>query len=407
MATTFDQSVRATRLWNHSTGKGVGVAVIDTGITGNLPDFQVSQSNSTSRVVASVVVDPGATTAADTYGHGTAVAGLIGGNGGYLPSGDPLWGKYAGTAPDANLISIKISDDSGSASTLDAIYGLQFAVDNKSAYNIRVVNLSFRSLSAQSYLTDPLDAAVEQAWFNGIVVVAAAGNLGSAPDAVSYAPANDPYAITVGAVDEQGSSNVWDDAPASWSSQGVTQDGITKPDVLAPGAHIVSTLAAGSAFATLCPSCIIGNNQYFQVSGTSLAAPIVSGVAADLLAAHPWWTPSMLKGALVSTAQSLAAGGSELNASGAYWASGSQLSSDQGLTPNSLIDPNTGAIDYSQAGWTAGSWNAATGTLAASWSAASWSCASCSSSQGGAVNPTAGSWNAGSWSTVGWATNWG
>ena len=204
LATSFDQSTGATRLWNRSTGAGVGVAVIDTGISGDLPDFRTSQGSSTSRVAASAVIDPNATTANDTYGHGTAVAGLVAGNGWDRDSGDPLYGQYAGTAPDANLISIKIADDSGAATILDAIYGLQFAVDHKADYNIRVVNLSFRSSSAQSYTTDPLDAAVEQAWFHGITVVAAAGNLGSASDAVSYAPGNDPYVITVGATDSTG-----------------------------------------------------------------------------------------------------------------------------------------------------------------------------------------------------------
>ena len=265
------------------------------------------------------MVDPNATTADDTYGHGTAVAGLVAGNGWYRDSGDPLYGQYAGTAPDANLISIKVSDDSGNATTLDAIYGLQFAVDHKSAYNIRVVNLSFRSMSAQSYTTDPLDAAVEQAWLHGITVVAAAGNLGSAPDAVSYAPANDPYVITVGATDSQGTASPSDDVEASWSSSGVTQDGISKPDVLAPGAHIVTTLATGSSFAGACPTCVIGGS-YFQLSGTSLAAPIVAGIAADLLAAHPRWTPAMVKGAIVNTATPISGGADEVNAMGAYWA---------------------------------------------------------------------------------------
>jgi len=400
MATNFDQSTAAARVWNHTTGRGVGVAVIDTGVEGDLPDFQTSQTNSASRVIASAVIDPNATAANDTYGHGTLVGGLIAGDGGYIPAGDPLWGRYAGTAPDANLISIKISDDSGNATTLDAIYGLQFAVDHKSDYNIRVVNLSFRSTSAQSYRTDPLDAAVEQAWLDGIVVVAAAGNLGTAPDAVSYAPANDPYVITVGAVDEQGTPTTNDDVPASWSSQGTTQDGFAKPDILAPGAHIASTLAPGSAFAGLCPPCVIGNNQYFQASGTSLAAPIVSGIAADLVAAHPGWTPSMVKGAIVNTATALpSGGGSELNAIAAYWASWGQLSSDQDLTPNSLIDPSTGTIDYSSASWSSGSWSVASGPLSASWSSASWSCSDCSSGTGGPVNPTSGSWSSGSWST--------
>jgi serine protease AprX len=401
LATSFDRTTGASRLWSRSTGAGVGVAVIDTGVDGALPDFQTSQGSSSSRVIASAVVDPNATTAADMYGHGTAVAGLVAGNGWYRGSDDPMYGEYAGTAPDANLISIKVSDDSGNATTLDAIYGLQFAVDHKSAYNIRVINLSFRSMSAQSAATDPLDAAVEQAWLHGITVVAAAGNLGSAADAVSYAPANDPYAITVGATDGQGTASPADDVQASWSSNGITQDGISKPDVLAPGAHIVTTLAPGSSFAGACPTCVIGGS-YFQLSGTSLAAPIVAGIAADLLAAHPRWTPAMVKGAIVNTATPLSGGQREVNAIAAYWAGGSQLSSDQGLTPNGLIDPDTNSIDYDAASWSAASWSSAVNPLAASWSAASWSCVGCSPGDGDDINPTAASW-----SDVGWASTWG
>lgn len=401
LATSFDQTVGASRLWNHSTGAGIGVAVIDTGISGDLPDFQTAQGSSTSRVVASAVIDPGATSANDTYGHGTAVAGLVAGDGWYRDSSDSLFGQYAGTAPDANLISVKVADDSGNATTLDAIYGLQFAVDHKDDYNIRVVNLSFRSTSAESYTTDPLDAAVEQAWFDGITVVAAAGNLGDASDAVSYAPGNDPYVITVGAVDSQGTRSNRDDVQASWSSRGTTQDGFSKPDVEAPGAHIVTTLAPGSSFATACPSCVIGG-AYFQLSGTSLAAPIVSGVAADLLAAHPEWTPAMVKGAIVNTAASLSDGGDEVRAMDAYWAGGSQLVSDQGLTPNNLIDPGSGSINYSAGSWSAGSWSTAPDALTASWAAGSWSCLNCSSGDSSGVSPTSGSW-----SNVGWATTLG
>ena len=401
LAATFDQSVGAGHLWWRTSGAGVGVAVIDTGVAGALPDFRTSQTDTTSRVVDSVVVDPNATSANDTYGHGTAVAGLIAGNGAYRDAGDAQWGQYAGTAPNANLIAIKVADDSGQATTLDAIYGMQFAVDHRVQDNIRVINLSFRSTSAESYTTDPLDAAVEQAWFAGITVVAAAGNMGNAPDAVSYAPGNDPYALTVGAVDEQGTRWTSDDVQASWSSQGVTQDGVAKPDVLAPGAHIISTLAPNSKFATLCPTCIIGGS-YFQVSGTSLAAPIVAGIAADLAAAHPGWTPAMIKGAIVNSATPLPSGGSEVNASAAYWAQGSRLSSDQNLTPNTLIDPGTGTIDSTQASWSMGSWSTATDPLAASWSAASWSCLNCSAGSGGDVSPTSASW-----STVGWTTMWG
>jgi serine protease AprX len=411
LSTSFDQSVGATRLWRRSTGAGVGVAVIDTGISGDLADFRTSRSDDTSRVIASAVIDPNATTADDTYGHGTAVAGLIAGNGAYRDSDDSLWGQYDGTAPDANLISVKVADDDGQATILDAIYGLQFAVDHKAQDNIGVINMSFRSTTAQSYQTDPLDAAAEQAWNDGIVVVAAAGNLGTAPDAVDYAPANDPYVITVGAVDDQGTRNTSDDVIPSWSSQGTTQDGFAKPDVLAPGAHIVTTLAPGSDFSTLCPTCII-NNDYFQVSGTSLAAPVVSGIAADLVAAHPDWTPDMIKGAIVNTATSLPNGGNEVDAMAAYWADGSDLVANQGLSPNTLIDPDTGDINYNAASWSAASWSSAVDPLAASWSAASWSCESCSADSSGdgsaggdssgGVDPTSASW-----SSVGWTTMWG
>lgn len=411
LSTTYDQSVRASDLWRRSSGRGVGVAVIDTGIDGDLPDFQASRYNHTSRVIASAVIDPNASTASDTYGHGTAVAGLVAGNGHDRDYGDPLRNQYAGSAPNANLISIKVADDQGQATTLDAIYGLQFAVDHRDRYDIRVINMSFRSTDAESYRTDPLDAAAEQAWFDGITVVAAAGNMGTASDAVSYAPGNDPYVITVGAVDDQGTADNSDDTVASWSSQGTTQDGVAKPDVLAPGAHIVSTLAPNSDFASLCPTCVIGG-AYFQVSGTSLAAPIVAGVAADLLAAHPDWTPDMVKGALVNTANQLPGGGGEIDAVAANRAGSDQLTSNQGLTPNTLIDPGTGDIDYNAASWSAGSWSTATDPLAASWSAASWSCEDCSSSTGdggdpgdgggGGLDPTAASW-----STVGWTTFWG
>jgi serine protease AprX len=401
LATSFDQSTGASRLWYRSTGAGIGVAVIDTGVDGDLPDFQTSQGSSTSRVIASAVIDPNATTAGDTYGHGTAVAGLVAGNGWARDSDDSLFGEYAGTAPGANLISVKVADDSGAATTLDAIYGLQFVVDHRTDYNIRVANLSFRSTSAESYTTDPLDAAVEQAWLNGITVVAAAGNLGTASDAVSYAPGNDPYVITVGATDNQGTVSNWDDVEASWSSRGVTEDGFAKPDVLAPGAHIVSTLAPGSSFAAACPTCVVGG-AYFQLSGTSLAAPIVSGIVADLLGAHPGWTPEMVKGAIVNNAAPLHGGGGEVRATDALWAGGWQLVSDRGLTPNDLIDPDTSTIDYSAASWSAASWSTATDPLAASWSAASWSCLSCSSDGGNDVSPTSASW-----SDVGWATTWG
>ena len=240
-----------------ATGKGVGVAVIDTGIDGGLPDF--TDAAGASRVVASAVTNPRRARRPPTP---TATArtspGIIAGDGTRRAAGDPLAGKLHRHRPRRRTWSrSRRPTTTATATILDAIYGLQFAVDHKDEYNIRVVNLSLASTVAESYLTDPLDAAVEAAYFHGIVVVAAAGNRGTAADAVSYAPGNDPFAITVGAVDDQGTSARNDDAFATWSSRGVTQDGFAKPDIAAPGAHIVSTLAPGSAFPQLCPACVV------------------------------------------------------------------------------------------------------------------------------------------------------
>ena len=397
LQTSYPDSVQAPRAWAGATGKGVGVAVVDTGIAGTLPDFRVSQSNTASRVVATVATNPYATSDNDSYGHGTHVAGIIAGNGANRPSSDPLDGKYVGVAPDANLISIKASDEQGNATVLDVIYGLQFAVDNKSTYNIRVVNLSLESTDAQSYKTDPLDAAAEAAWFNGIVVVAAAGNRGTAGDAVNYAPGNDPYVISVGGVDDQGTKNTLDDSIADWSSRGTTQDGYAKPDVLAPGAHIVSDLAPNSAFASLCPSCIV-SGQYIRAGGTSMAAPMVAGAVADMLQAHPGYTPDQVKGAILASGRKVVGTSTtEISATGLVYGGLSSTNPNQGLTPNSLIDSSTGQINYTRSSWSRSSWSRSSWSRS-SWSRSSWSC-NCSKTSSGTIDPTRSSWSRSSWST--------
>jgi serine protease AprX len=397
LQTSYPVSVRATNAWGTATGQGVGVAVIDTGIAGTLPDFQVSQTNAASRVVATATTNPYATTDDDSYGHGTHVAGIIAGNGNNRPSSDPLDGGYVGVAPDANLISIKAADEGGNATVLDVIYGLQFAVDHKDDFNIRVVNLSLESTDAQSYKTDPLDAAAEAAWFSGIVVVAAAGNRGNGSDAVSYAPGNDPYVISVGAVDDRGTANTVSDNITSWSSRGRTQDGFAKPEILAPGAHIVSNLAPNSDFASLCPSCIVGG-EYIRAGGTSMAAPVVAGAVADLLQVHPQYTPDQVKGALTATALKVRRSvAGEVSVAGLVQANPPIKAVNQGLTPNVAIDPSTGEIDYSRSSWSRSSWSRSSWSRS-SWSRSSWSCA-CSRTSSGSIDPTRSSWSRSSWST--------
>ena len=399
LATSYNQSIRASEIWDRpATGKGVGVAVIDTGIAGNMSDFQMSSTDRRSRVVATAVTNPYADTPRDTYGHGTHVAGIIAGNGANRDSGDPLRARYVGVAPDANLVSVKVSDDAGDASVLDVIYGIQFAIDFKDTYNIRVVNLSLESTQAESYKTDPLDAAAEAAWFSGIVVVAAAGNRGTDDDAVSYAPGNDPFVISAGAVDDQGTDTIRDDKLADWSSRGVTQDGFRKPDVTAPGAHIVSLLAPNSAFADLCESCVV-SGDYIRAGGTSMSAPMVAGAVANLLERNPDLTPDEVKDALVRTQRRVSDSGREVQLVQALGLSySSALGANEGIEPNTLVDPQTGAIDYTRSRWSRSRWSRSR------WSNV-YTC-DCSPTADDSVDPARSRWSRSRWSRSRWSTSW-
>ena len=376
----FLKAIRADAAWARATGRGVGVAVIDTGIAGDVPDLQTPGGGS--RVIASAVTNPCARDANDQYGHGTHVAGLIAGNG--LNYGNVLRGKYMGVAPRANLVSVKVSDDDGNTTVLDVIWGIQFAVDNKAAYGIRVVNLSLSSVTAESYLSDPLDAAAESAWFSGLVVVAAAGNEGATNDGVTFAPANDPWVITAGALDDKGTGSRLDDALAPWSSRGLTQDGVRKPEVLAPGAGLVSTLAPNSDFARACSGCVT-DGRYFRASGTSMSAAVVSGASALLLEEHPAWTPAQVKGALTSKLVDVPGVGGAIDVAAALDAT-SVFSTT--LTPNSLVDPSNGLIDWSRASFRRASFRDASGSpLSAAWSRASFRC-DCGFTSSGEVDPS-------------------
>jgi serine protease AprX len=413
LSTSFNQSIQSPYLWNtyRGTGRGVGVAVIDTGIAGDLPDFRISSADNRSRVIGSAVVNPDATTATDRYGHGTHVAGIIAGDSDSRPLGDPKKGRFLGVAPGANLVSIKVSDNDGNTSVLDVIAGIQFAMDHKAEYNIRVLNLSLESTVEESYKTDPLDAAVEAAWFDGIFVVAAAGNRGPGGTAVSHAPGNDPYIVTVGAVDDQGTREIGDDKPASWSSRGTTQDGFNKPDVYAPGARIVSTLAPDSAYSDLCASCVSEGGEYIRAGGTSMAAPMVAGAAAIGFQLVPSLTPDRIKALLRDSDRPLTDAIDELSlvdAARRFATDGGRLA-NQGLTPNEYIDPATGRIDYTRSSWSRSSWSTASDLLRSSWSRSSWSMAPAERPADGytdTVDPARSSWSRSSWSRSSWSTSW-
>lgn len=298
--------------WNAGfTGAGIGVAVIDSGINDSHPDLWDS-THTTSRVLYHQDFTGTATTNSsganyDLYGHGTHVAGIIGGNG-YLSGG-----QYSGVAPEANLIDLRALDANGAGTDSTVIAAIQQAIALKNVYNIRIINLSLGRGIPASYTQDPLCQAVETAWNNGIVVVVAAGNLGrlsvngSNGFGTITAPGNDPFVITVGATKSNGSATPQAETKASYSSKGpTTYDHVLKPDLMAPGNAIVSLAAPGATLEAAYPGDVItgtdGNAHYFRLSGTSMATPAVAGAAALMLEEQNTLTPDQVKARLMKTA---------------------------------------------------------------------------------------------------------
>jgi|GEM_PF-580170 len=294
----FVRAINADQVWNvapdYNQGQGIGVAVVDSGIDGH-QDFQDGAST-TSRVIDGPALNDGSNkTTGDLFGHGTFIAGIIAGNGKASKK------RYVGVAPRANIINVKVSDDTnnGQSKASTVVAGLQWVLENRDQYNIRVVNISLNYDTAQSYTVDPLCAAVEVLWMNGIVVVASAGNQGKE---ALYPPANDPFVITVGAVDDKGTPSIQDDTLPDFSAYGLTIDGYSKPDLVAPGVNIVGPrISSDSGMVKDHPGNAV-NSYYFRVSGTSTAAPMVSAAVALLLESEPSLTPDQVKYRLKLTA---------------------------------------------------------------------------------------------------------
>jgi serine protease AprX len=281
-------------VWNQGVqGQGVTVAVIDSGISPS-PDFG-------DRLVAQVSFNTDAESANDSYGHGTHVAGIIGGNGANSN------GFYQGIAPQVNLIGLKVSDETGMAYETDTVAAMQWVLENKDTYNIRVVNLSINSISEESYHTSALDLASEILWFNDVVVVASAGNRSRDGNfyTITASPANDPFIITVGASNEKSTDSIEDDYITLFSAHGTTVDDFVKPNIIAPGYGIVSVLSDDTDWNTEYPGRLEYFGDYFRLSGTSMAAPIVSGAAALLLQAEPYLTPDQVKYRLLNTGSTI------------------------------------------------------------------------------------------------------
>ncbi len=308
-------------------GTGVGVAIIDSGAAG--VDDLSDGSDGGSRVDQFVDFVNGRQDVYDDYGHGTHVAGIIAGN------GFDSSGRRTGIAPAARLVVLKVLDSSGQGHISDVIAAIDYAIAQKDAFNIRVINLSVATGVYESYNIDPLTLAAQRAVNAGIVVVAAAGNNGRSPAGTTQyggitAPGNAPWVLTVGASSHMGTVDRSDDTIAVFSSRGPSAvDYVAKPDVVAPGVGIESLSAPDSAFYLTMSAYLLSGTvptsylPYLSLSGTSMSAPVVAGTVALMLQANPNLTPNAIKAIIEFTAQPYAGydhltqGAGFLNAKGA------------------------------------------------------------------------------------------
>jgi serine protease AprX len=375
------------------------IAIVDSGIDASNTLFGgrvVKQVNLTSLTQNS----PG-----DGRGHGTFVAGLAGGM---------LGNNWGGTSPTSKIVSLDVLNDQGEGMTSDVIAAADWIYQHKAEYGIRVANFSLHADGDSSFLLDPLDKAVERLWLSGVVVVAASGNYASNGQAsgIPYAPANDPFVISVGAVDVNKTTDMSDDVAAPWSAYGYTNDGFRKPELSAPGRYMIGAVPTTSTMPADRPDRVVAPG-FMWMSGTSFAAPIVSGAAADLLALHPSWTPDQVKGALMSTAKALPQTPAGSAGVGEVKLDAAALVADP-PNPNRALDaflmadpagsstPVFDAVSWADAAranaaWDAVSWNDV------SWHDVSWGDVSWSESSWATVSWGDVSWGDVSWTDVSWA----
>ena len=405
------------------TGKGIGVALIDSGIA---PVKGLAQPG---KVIngpdLSFESQAGSLANRDTFGHGTHMAGIIAGRDPETPAGkenDPRY--FVGVAPDATLVNLRVAATDGAVDVSQVIAAIDWAVTHRKdpGLNIRVLNLSFGTDSVQNRQLDPLAYAVEQAWKAGIVVVASVGNDGPTDTRVAN-PAIDPYIIAVGGADTLGTAGQKDDLVGTFSTRG---DAVRHADLLAPGRSIGSLRAPGSHVDVNYPGGLVpdGTGRFFKGSGTSQAAAMVSGAAALLLQQRPTLTPDQVKKLLTSTAQPLtgadviAQGSGELNikaASDARTPTTTQTFT-RGLGTGSLEAARggahvadsmtgvelTGEQDIMGRPWTPATWTAAA-AAGTSWSGGSWNGGLWAGSDWTGTSWTARTWSGRTWSARTWS----
>lgn len=273
------------------TGKNIGIAVLDTGVYPH-PDL-IRPKN---RIIAFKDFINGKEGSYDDNGHGTFVAGVAAGNG--YSSG----GRYSGVAPHANIVGVKVMNGDGEGSASKIVAGMQWIADHKEEFNIRVMSLSLGSQPSGTLKNDPLVVAVNEMWKRGIFVVAAAGNSGPKRGTITT-PGVSPNIVTVGAVDDKRTVDIHDDVIADFSSRGPARGRVSKPDVVAPGVNLTSlntdrNYFAGSRLYSL-------EKAYTTMSGTSVATPLVAGIAALIIEKYPNYSPEQIKTSLMKYARDI------------------------------------------------------------------------------------------------------
>jgi serine protease AprX len=403
VATTgWQESIGVPSLWSHAAST-CGLAPLCSPVSAYLAPQAPAIAVVDSGVDATKAVDFGARVVArqdfvgdgavgDPEGHGTMVAGVAAGASTATTGG--------GVAQNAPIVDVRVAGAQGQAYTSDVVAGLDWVLANKARYGIGVVNLSLAGTSEASVLYDPLDQAVEKLWLNGLVVVAAAGNHGSADGPVKMpAPGNDPFVITVGAVDTNGTDAPGDDFRAPWSAYGYTADGFLKPELTAPGRHMVMPVPDGAFIPGEVPDRVVAPG-YMWMSGTSFAAPAVAGAAAQLLALHPDWTPDLVKGALLASAARLGSEGTgigEVDAAAAA-AVASPPNPNENLDTFVQADPATGLQVFGAANWTAAV------STSANWTSANWTSANWTSANWTSANWTSANWTSANWTSANWTS---
>ena len=371
--------------------KAPTIAIVDSGINKDLPCF-----GNGSRIVARQVLTKLSqdNSKPDGRGHGSFVAGIAACEA----------AGYAGAAPNADIVDLDVMDDQGRAYTSDVIAAAEWILKNKDAKNIRVANFSLHSTAKGPFTKDPLNKAVMKLWFNGVFVVAAAGNYGSptGPSGVVHAPGNNPFVMTVGALDLNGTVGLGNDQLAPWSAYGRTEGGFAKPEVVAAGRYMVGPIPADSTLASE-KAVNITAPGYIQLSGTSFAAPVVSGIAAQILARYPKLTPDEVKGAIMAGARpvphatALQAGVGEVTATKAVsQAANPTANPNKALNRFIVTDSLTNEKSFNATSWE----SEAQSNL--SWDSTSWESTSWSSLSWDSTSWSSLSWESISWSDLSW-----